>query len=159
MLSGLMGSNILVVEDDAVRIGTFRADLEAYSVHIAISVEEAKERLLRSTCDLLFLDHDLEFGERTYIDPEEPDTGYQLARWISGQERFRDLPVVVHSFNWFGANRILRLLDNAVYIPFGLYPLAEVASLFLEKKLDPRFSNLSSVMRECRIGVAPDEED
>ncbi len=159
MLSGQMSRKILVVEDDAIRIGTFRNDLEPHTVHVAISVEEAKERLIQSTYDMVFLDHDLEFGERTYIDPEEADTGYQLAKWMAGQDRFRTLPVVIHSFNWFGANRILRLLDNSVYIPFGLYPLAEVARLFLGEKLDPRLSNLSNVLRKCGIGIDPDEAD
>jgi len=154
-----MKKKILVVEDDAIRIGTFREQLEPHTVHVAISVEEAKERLLQSTYDLLFLDHDLEFGERIYINPEEADTGYQLAKWISGQKRYKDLPIVVHSFNWFGANRILRLLENAIYIPFGLYPLAEIAHLFLDKELDPKLSNLTNVMKECRIGIDPDEED
>ena len=66
-----MKKNILIVEDDAVRIGTFREELEPHTVHVAISVEEAKERLIRSAYDLIFLDHDLEFGERVYINPEE----------------------------------------------------------------------------------------
>ncbi|MDP6958941.1 MAG: response regulator [Planctomycetota bacterium] len=150
---------ILVVEDDALRIGTFREQLESYTVHVAISVEEAKEHLQQTNYDLLFLDHDLEFGERVYINPEEADTGYQLAKWISGKKKFSKIPIVVHSFNWFGANRMVRILENAVYIPFGLYPLQEVAHLFLENKLDPKLSNLGNVMKECRIGVDPDEED
>ena len=154
-----MKKNILIVEDDAVRIGTFREELEPHTVHVAISVEEAKERLIRSAYDLIFLDHDLEFGERVYINPEEADTGYQLAKWIARQKRFRAVPVVVHSFNWFGANQILRVLENSVYIPFGLYPVGEIAHLFLEKKLDPKLANLTEVLKECRIGVDLDEED
>ncbi len=143
-----MDSNkrILVVEDDATRVERFRAELEGYALDFVSSVEEAIGLLGGPRYDLLFLDHDLEFGARVYLDPYEPNTGYQLARHLADRVEYRRVPVVVHSFNWFGANKILKVLPNALYIPFGIYPIREIARLFLERGLDPELNNLSSIL-------------
>ena len=112
----------------------------------AVSVDEAAALLQQNRYDLIFLDHDLDFGRRIYIDPEEPNTGYQLALKIAEDPNHRETPVVVHSLNWFGSNRIVKTLERAVYVPFGLYSITEIARLFLERGLDPRMRNLGAIL-------------
>jgi CheY-like chemotaxis protein len=133
----MIRKQILVVEDDKRRVEVFQKELTRWDwVHVD-SVQGAQDFLQRETFHLIFLDHDLEFGERVYIDPEEEGTGFQLAQWISGDPRLHRIPVIVHSYNWFGANRIVQLLENAVYVPFGIFPPERLAELYLEEGMDP----------------------
>lgn len=129
---------ILLVEDDPERVEHFRLMLDAYRLDHADSVDAAAAFLTQNRYDLILLDHDLDFGRRIYIDPDEPNTGYQLALRIADDPHHRSTPVVVHSLNWFGANRIVKRLECAVYVPFGLYSVLDIARLFLERGLDPR---------------------
>lgn len=138
---------ILVVEDDEERIAIFRDDLGGFALDLADSVEGAAKHLEGPRYDLVFLDHDLEHGARVYIDPEEPGTGYQIAKLLAARPEYREVPVVVHSFNWFGANRIVKELPNAVYVPFGIYPLKKIAWHFLEDGLDAGLRNLAKILR------------
>jgi hypothetical protein len=135
---------ILIVEDDEVRLERFRAELEGFEFDVVHSAADAIERISTRDYDLIFLDHDLEFGQRVYVDPYEANTGYQVARCL--EERKASMPIVVHSFNWFGANKIVKLLPTAVYVPFGLYPIRQIAELFLERGLDPRMKNLGDFL-------------
>lgn len=135
-------SSILIVEDDALRILQFRRELAPYELEIANSADAAMKILAQRRFDLIFLDHDLESGGRVYIDPYESNTGYQVAMFLAAHPEHASTPVVVHSYNWFGANKIVKQLETAVYVPFGIYPLAELARLFLEENLDPRLRNL-----------------
>lgn len=139
---------ILLVEDDAERVDLARLMLDEYALDHAVSVDEAAALLEANRYDLILLDHDLEFGRRIYIDPDEPNTGYQLALRIAADPNHRATPVVVHSLNWFGANRIVKELPNAVYVPFGLYSLPQLARLFLDRGLDPRMTNLGAILSE-----------
>jgi CheY-like chemotaxis protein len=138
---------ILVVEDDSTRIARFHAELEDYAVDVANSVEDALQLLLGPQYDLIFLDHDLEFGRRVYIDPYETNTGYQVAKHLASEPRYVDTPVVVHSYNWFGANKMIKILPCAVYVPFGIYSIGEIARHFLEQGLDPRMKNLGQLLK------------
>jgi CheY-like chemotaxis protein len=122
---------ILVLEDDQVRIDRFRTELCGYSVDYADSVEGASRLLSGPKYDLLFLDHDLEFGRRVFIDSDEPNTGYQFAKSLATEPSYGDTPVVVHSLNWFGAEKMVEILPCAVHVPFGRYPIGELAKRLL----------------------------
>jgi CheY-like chemotaxis protein len=137
---------ILVVEDDSARIARFREDLVGYTLDVANSVADALRFLSGPPYDLVFLDHDLEFGRRVYIDPYEENTGYQVVKYLVNEPRYAETPIVVHSYNWFGANKMVKALPCAVYVPFGIYPIGEIARLFLEGGLNPRMKNLGRIL-------------
>jgi CheY-like chemotaxis protein len=137
---------ILVVEDDSARIARFRDELDGYALDVANSVAEALRLLSGPHYDLVFLDHDLEFGRRLYIDPYEENTGYQVVKYLVQEPAYADTPIVVHSYNWFGANKMVKALPCAVYVPFGIYPVGEIARLFLERGLNPRMKDLGRIL-------------
>ena len=137
---------ILVLEDDSARIARFREELAGYVLDVANSVEDALRLLSGRHYDLVFLDHDLDFGRRVYIDPYEENTGYQVVKYLAREPEYADTPIVVHSHNWFAANKMVKALPCAVYVPFGFYPIGEIARLFLEKGLNPRMKDLGRIL-------------
>ena len=137
---------VLVLEDDSARIARFREQLRGYAIDVANSVEEALRLLSGPHYDLIFLDHDLDFGRRVYIDPYEDNTGYQVVKFFAETPQYAETPIVVHSLNWFGANKMVKALPCAVYVPFGIFPIEEIARLFLEQGLDPRMKGLSRIL-------------
>lgn len=148
-------SRILLVEDDPDRVAVFREELDGREMEVAATAQEALRLLTGPRYDLVFLDHDLEGGARVYIDPEEPGTGYQVAKHLAERPEYRGVPVVVHSYNWFGGNKIVKLLPNAVYVPFGMYSVAEVARLFLDAGLEPGMGNAGEILGK---GTGQEEE-
>ena len=137
---------ILVLEDDSARIARFREELAGYALDVAKSVVDALRLLAGPHYDLVFLDHDLDFGRRVYIDPYEENTGYQVVKYLAQEPEYADTPIVVHSHNWFGANKMVKALPCAVYVPFGIYPIGEIARLFLEQGLNPRMKDLGRIL-------------
>jgi CheY-like chemotaxis protein len=138
---------ILVLEDNSARIAGFREALAGYyALDVANSVEDALRLLSGRHYDLVFLDHDLDFGRRVYIDPYEENTGYQVVKYLAQEPEYADTPIVVHSHNWFGANKMVKALPCAVYVPFGIYPIGEIARLFLEQGLNPRMKDLGRIL-------------
>ena len=107
-----------VLEDDKNRIAVFREKLNepGNTVTICSSVEEGK-RILREDgpFDVIFLDHDLD--GYIYVPSTQPNTGWQLAKWISEN----DIPgeVIIHSYNEFAVPRMIEVLPRAKWIPFN----------------------------------------
>ena len=104
-----------VLEDNDQRITFFKRlfPLADY----AKTVTEAKELLTKNKYDQLFLDHDL--GDQVYVDSDEPETGYQVAKFIMYESNHnRTASVIIHSLNWAGAQNIKSIIPWAKIIPF-----------------------------------------
>jgi CheY-like chemotaxis protein len=107
---------ILILEDNAERIRIFKKHLEhEHELYFFDQVEEAERALDEfGPFECIYLDHDLD--GRVFVDPEEPNTGYQLAKAIA--ERNVDARIVLHTMNPFGAARMKEVLPRAHRIVF-----------------------------------------
>lgn len=65
--------------------------------------------------DLIFLDHDL--GNREYVDSDDSNTGFQVAKAIKGTPNESTF-IVIHSANPVGAENIRQELPQAVIVSF-----------------------------------------
>jgi CheY-like chemotaxis protein len=117
-----MKVNIFVLEDSLERVATFEVLLSkafpSSEITFENEVEEAKKKLLSERFDLIFLDHDL--GGKVFVDSSQPDTGYQIAKFIS-DNKIKCQQIIVHSMNPTGAQNMLSVLKpryNAVLMPF-----------------------------------------
>ena len=63
--------------------------------------------------DLMLLDHDLQFR---FMDSKEPETGYQVAKYIMSHGVIYD-QCIIHSINVDGANGMHELLPHSVCVP------------------------------------------
>ncbi|NCN42332.1 hypothetical protein GW916_13910 [bacterium] len=111
---------IFVLEDDELRIEAFRGYFEKIGetqVLYAVSVDEAKDLLQRNReFRVLFLDHDL--GGEVYVESTEPNTGYQVAKFIK-ENAIIYKTCIVHSMNVVGAENIRSVLRDANLLPFA----------------------------------------
>jgi len=113
---------VLILEDDPGRMVRFREMFRDAGVEIthAATASDAIASLRSDLFDAVFLDHDL--GGQVYVDSDEPNTGFQVARALPdtpNQHAF----IVVHSWNPAGAQRMLDVLRRrgcrAQGIPFS----------------------------------------
>lgn len=112
--------DVFILEDDPNRMKIFRRNLIGHPISHADNVHDAKKILSGKKFDYIFLDHDL--GGKTYVDSNDPNTGYQLAKWIAS----KSIPyqrLIVHSLNTVGAQNIQSVIPDAELIPFiRLFP-------------------------------------
>lgn len=115
--------NILILEDDPIRMVQFRVRIAASGEHSIVHCEraaEANEALGANRFDLILLDHDL--GGRTYVDhtDQKEDCGMRVAEFLSIRpERVRQHgPIIVHSLNGPAAQEMVELIAEACWIPF-----------------------------------------
>lgn len=105
---------ILVVEDQQVRIASFRYQFIGCDVTFTAQPKEAIELLAKNDWDCLLLDHDL---EGPWICPSGPGTGYEIAKWLEEHSDRQPKVIITHSCNLVGVQNICRALPKAVYIP------------------------------------------
>lgn len=116
--------NILILEDDPIRMVQFRQRLsDAGLPHTIVHCQRAAEAiaaLASNRFDLILLDHDL--GGRTDVDhtDTQEDCGMRVAEWFSIRpERVRmQGPIVVHSINGPAALRMVDLIGETAHIPY-----------------------------------------
>lgn len=115
-------SKIFIIEDDPKRIKWFRSHFKT-EADIFEDVESAKKGF-KGGYDQIFFDHDL--GGLTYVDSNDPNTGYQFAKWLM-ENKLDDIKrykthCVVHSLNYAGSMKIHDLLRDhdvqVIRIPF-----------------------------------------
>ena len=109
--------NIFILEDDENRMKKFRGKLIGHVIFHADNVKDAKAILSKEKVDVIFLDHDLD--NRVYVDSNEPNTGYQLAKWIF-ENNIQYKRVIVHTLNEVGRKNIKLVLQDAELIPFTI---------------------------------------
>jgi hypothetical protein len=65
----------------------------------------------------LFLDHDL--GGKDFVDSNEEETGYQVAKFIL-EKGIKYEVCIIHSMNYAGAENMFRVLPKSRHIPFHM---------------------------------------
>ncbi len=117
----LIGSSVLVVEDEAAMRSQLRLDLAdlGYEPRVAGSAAEAQALLERERVAGVLLDLVLDEGE---------DSGLELLRWI--RQKHPGLPVVVLSATQGGVAGIRRVYESGAssYFAKGRVPMAHVYS-------------------------------
>ncbi|KPJ88909.1 MAG: hypothetical protein AMS17_03875 [Spirochaetes bacterium DG_61] len=114
-------TKVLILEDSEERRRVFRKQLSARcDLYFFDRVEEAKRALDRfGPFALIYLDHDLD--GRIYVDSEEENTGYQLAKYIAHKNLKAE--IIIHTMNLRGAARMREVLPHATHIAFpDLFP-------------------------------------
>ncbi|MCK4924312.1 MAG: hypothetical protein KAS61_05015 [Spirochaetes bacterium] len=107
---------ILILEDNKERIKIFRTHLgPKHELYFFDQVEEAKKALLSmGTFDRIYLDHDLD--GRVFVDSDESNTGYQLAKYIALQKV--NAEIIIHTLNPWGAARMKKVLPKSKRVVF-----------------------------------------
>jgi len=49
---------------------------------------------------------------------------------------------------------MVKALPCAVYVPFGIYPIGEIARLFFDEGLNPRMKDLGRILASLQTGGA-----
>lgn len=107
--------NVLFLDDDKQRIEKFLASLPEMNtgdtVRCVETASQAMDMLNEQKFDVVFLDHDLDGMH--FADSELPNTGFRVARHITGMS-FVNHPtfVVVHSWNHAGVAKMMLQLQN-----------------------------------------------
>ena len=94
--------DILIIEDKADRVESFKSLYSAFEPRVASEVEIAKEILSSNSFDLVHLDYDL-----------HETTTEELASLF-----LEETKVVIHSENPNGVAVLLSLIENSIAIPF-----------------------------------------
>ena len=107
---------ILILEDSSERIRIFKEKLSTkHDVYFFDQVEDAKRAIeSQGPFDVIFLDHDLD--HRIYVDSDEANTGYQLAKFIA--DKNISAKIIIHTMNHSGADRMLEVLPDAKHVEF-----------------------------------------
>lgn len=103
----------LFLDDDEFRHNNL--DEAGQDVWRARTADEAIDLLKSHDFAFASLDHDL--GERTFVPSEDPNTGYQVAKFIAEMPK-PPATIRIHSYNPAGAQRMLDKLketESAVY--------------------------------------------
>ena len=109
-------SRIFFLDDFKIRRDRFAQAHPNCVIVFAESAQEAIDILSKDLdFDQIYLDHDL--GNRVFIDSNDENSGYQVAKFLSDKEIRGE--IIVHSWNSAGARNMLGLLPQAKYQPFN----------------------------------------
>jgi len=125
---------ILIVEDNIQRLSWFINEFADCEIIIAKDAETGKKYVIAEKCDVIFLDHDLEFFKNDpkglgFCPSDYFNTGYQVAKLIPDSINKKAL-IIIHSMNPVGASNIKTLLPQAHRMVFGTFK----RSMFIDKK-------------------------
>ena len=119
---------VFILEDDLERIKWFREELGQRNIKFDLTdnAETAKVLLEENKYDTIFLDHDL--GGQVYVNSNEPNTGYQVAKMIHTTKN-KDAEIIIHSWNSVGAENMYEVLlqtdcRNTVLAKFGSFKIS-----------------------------------
>jgi CheY-like chemotaxis protein len=115
---------ILILEDSYERIILFKKYFgRKHTLYFYDQVEDAKKALeTLGPFEVIFLDHDLD--GRIYVDSEELNTGYQLAKYLA--EKDTEADIYIHTMNSIGAAKMQEKLPLARRVIFD-----EISDLLL----------------------------
>lgn len=127
-MSEKSSGRILIVEDDTARCAWFNERFDGLILDVTCDVRQAITWLEERDYYMILLDHDL--IEEHYFSDELDDerTGYAVAAWLAANpNRQRDATILIHSLNYFGAQRMLEALHDAgrdaEHVPFSYLQL------------------------------------
>jgi len=106
--------DILILEDDHERHKAFLKSLIGANVVIVETVRDALTKLIESSWDYLFLDHDL--GGQTMVE-SGLETGYEVAQFLEQNPECQPPNIIIHSFNPTGAIKMQQALPKATLSP------------------------------------------
>jgi hypothetical protein len=98
---------IFILEDSGERVNIFFSMFDQHDVVVANCAKTACKILSEEKFDRIFLDHDL--GGLTFVDSDDENTGYQVAKHIPSTMN-NEVDVVIHSWNGSGAMQ----MENAL---------------------------------------------
>ncbi len=112
-----------MVEDDEVRCAWFRQKFASHVLDVTCDVGQAARWLEEREYATILLDHDLREEHYFSDSPDDARTGYAVAAWLAAHpDRHRNALIVVHSLNYYGAQRMLDILHeagrDAEHVPF-----------------------------------------
>lgn len=106
----MKGLNILILEDDDVRMKQFYRKFIGNNVVHTERADECIHFLKKGRFDVLFLDHDL--GGKVMVSSGS-GTGYEVAEWLEKHPKRQPDQIFVHSYNPVGAKNICDALPSA----------------------------------------------
>lgn len=106
---------ILILDDDKERHENFKRNFKEHVLTHVETANDAINELKSFKYDAVFLDHDL--GGLSFVDSSEPNTGYQVAKWLSNNMKHKPKLVYIHSMNPVGAQKMKDLLPNSILAP------------------------------------------
>jgi len=106
--------NVLVLDDNLLRLKTFREKLIGHSVTLVETSKDAISQLMSHEWDFIFLDHDL--GGKEMVASCD-GTGFEVAEWLSNHSDRKPKNIVIHSFNPTGARNMKNVLPEAQVAP------------------------------------------
>lgn len=119
---------IFVLDDDTRRHRWFVKRFSGDEVVVAENVSEALKLLPQNSYDAIFLDHDLLPEHYDSEEPDDENTGYAIADFLSKNKSVQSAAtIIVHTRNSDGGMRMVEVLRNAQrnveYVPFPLLDL------------------------------------
>jgi len=121
--------SVFLLDDDQLRHRWFEKRFDGDVLHIAETVEEAKELLSSSTFDAIFLDHDLLPHQYESNDHDDFDkTGYAVAEWLNQkQELQRAATIIVHTRNADAAiPMVQKLRESGRNVEYCAFPMLDL---------------------------------
>jgi CheY-like chemotaxis protein len=127
---------ILVLEDDEGRCSWFDRRFNQYQRDTTHDVSLAIKWLQERDYLLIFLDHDLAAEHYDLEMADDGLTGYVVAAWLAAHPHCQPAtPIIIHSLNYPGSQRMLRCLLNAgrkaEHVPFHYLPSLLLRSIQL----------------------------
>ena len=127
--------HVLFLDDDEARHQVFKKAIDGLGMDVTYvyTAKDAIAELEAHHFDIFFSDHDL--GGRIYVDPEDSNTGSQVARWLHINPDHLPTKIILHTFNKAGADYMLGYLLNAQWIPFGFVKTTDIINNIIKEMI------------------------
>ena len=146
-------NKIFILEDDDERILWFK---EQWGNHCELTITTCIDSAIRDYTgdyDGLFLDHDL--GGRQMVDSIESNTGYTFCKWIiENTETNKKIPIVVHSMNPAGSDKMAEILTDNKFIDVFKISYPYLKTLWYTNQIGVGGKYFSDVNKKDRHNVS-----
>lgn len=116
---------VFLLDDDTRRHRWFRKRFAGDVIDVTETVADAKPFLEKNSYDAVFLDHDLLPHHYESNEPDDENTGYAIAFWLSQNPHLQSAAtIIIHTRNSDAGMRMIEVLRkqgrNVEYVPFPL---------------------------------------
>lgn len=121
--------SVFLLDDDVRRHQWFMKRFEGDYLEIAMTVDEAKNKLVSGRFDAIFLDHDLLPHHYESNDHDDfANTGYAIAEWLNEHEDLhRAATIVVHTRNADAAiPMVQKLRESGRNVEYCAFPMLDI---------------------------------